>query len=213
MKAVVNQRYGGPEVLRVADVPTPAPAAGQVLVKIAATSINLSDWEGLRGSPFYARLGGLRAPRRRTLGSGIAGHAAVVGTDRDRLLADGPGPSIVDLPSPGCWSLDLTWGSHHDHLDLAYTPAWVRQPGLAARRDTRRKDVQRSPRRCCFAGVGPGALRALLEDLVPVHLAEWVGDELDARPVGVAEVDRHTAVHFVVDPGLGEPGDQRVPVL
>ena len=79
MKAVVYERYGGPEVLRVEDVPTPTPAAGQVLVEIAATSINLSDWEGLRGSPAYARLGGLRAPRRPTLGSDIAGSVDAVG--------------------------------------------------------------------------------------------------------------------------------------
>jgi len=79
MKAVVYERYGGPGVLRVEDVPTPSPAAGQVLVRIAATSINLSDWEGLRGSPFYARLGGLRAPRRPTLGSDIAGLVEAVG--------------------------------------------------------------------------------------------------------------------------------------
>lgn len=85
MRAVVYQRYGGPEVLRIEDVPTPSPAAGQVLVKIAATSINLSDWEGLHGSPFYARLGGLRAPRRRTLGSDIAGVVHAVGRDVTRF--------------------------------------------------------------------------------------------------------------------------------
>ena len=85
MKAVVYERYGGPDVLRVEDVPTPSPSAGQVLVKIAATSINLSDWEGLRGSPFYARLGGLRAPRRPTLGSDIAGRVAAVGHDVTRV--------------------------------------------------------------------------------------------------------------------------------
>src|SRR5688500_7749919 len=79
MKAVVHERYGGPDVLRIEDVPTPHPAAGQVLVKVAAVSINLSDWEGLRGSPFYARLGGLRAPRRPTLGSDIAGYVEAVG--------------------------------------------------------------------------------------------------------------------------------------
>ena len=62
MKAVVYDRYGPPEVLRVEDVPVPSPAAGQVLVKVAATSVNLSDWECLRGSPAYARIGGLRAP-------------------------------------------------------------------------------------------------------------------------------------------------------
>ena len=62
MKAVVYDRYGGPEVLRVDDVPVPTPAEGQVRVRIRATSINLSDWEGLTGSPGYARIGGLRRP-------------------------------------------------------------------------------------------------------------------------------------------------------
>ena len=45
MRAVVYDRYGPPEVLRVDEVPTPSPAAGQVLVRVAATSVNLSDWE------------------------------------------------------------------------------------------------------------------------------------------------------------------------
>ena len=79
MKAVVYERYGSPDVLRVEDVPVPSPAAGQVRVKIAATSVNLSDWECLRGSPAYARIGGLRFPARRTLGSDIAGVVDDVG--------------------------------------------------------------------------------------------------------------------------------------
>jgi NADPH:quinone reductase-like Zn-dependent oxidoreductase len=79
VRAVVYDRYGSPEVLRVDDVPVPSPAAGQVRVRVAATSVNLSDWETLRGSPLYARLGGLRSPARRTLGSDIAGWVDVVG--------------------------------------------------------------------------------------------------------------------------------------
>ncbi|GAA4361047.1 NAD(P)-dependent alcohol dehydrogenase [Angustibacter luteus] len=79
VKAVVYDRYGGPEVLRVEDVPTPAPTADQVLIKVAATSVNLSDWECLRGSPAYARIGGLRSPARRTLGSDVAGVVTDVG--------------------------------------------------------------------------------------------------------------------------------------
>src|SRR3954470_16205852 len=79
MRAVVYARYGPPDVLRVEDVPIPSPAAGQVLVRIAATSVNLSDWECLRGSPAYARIGGMRAPARRTLGSDIAGVVEEVG--------------------------------------------------------------------------------------------------------------------------------------
>jgi NADPH:quinone reductase-like Zn-dependent oxidoreductase len=79
VRAVVYDRYGSPDVLRVDDVPTPSPGAGQVLVRVAATSVNLSDWECLRGSPLYARLGGLRSPASRTLGSDIAGRVEAVG--------------------------------------------------------------------------------------------------------------------------------------
>ena len=79
MRAAVYERYGGPEVLRVEEVPMPTAGKGQVLVKIAATSINLSDWEGLTGSPGYSRLGGLRAPRNPVLGSDIAGVVEAIG--------------------------------------------------------------------------------------------------------------------------------------
>ena len=79
MRAAVYDRYGPPEVLRIEEVPVPAPATGQVLVEVVATAVNLSDWESLRGAPFYARLGGLRSPAHRTLGSDIAGRVAAVG--------------------------------------------------------------------------------------------------------------------------------------
>lgn len=85
MRAVVQDRYGGPEVLRVEDVPVPSPAAGQVLVRVAATSLNLSDWECLTGSPLYARIGGLRTPARSTLGSDIAGVVENVGEGATRF--------------------------------------------------------------------------------------------------------------------------------
>lgn len=85
MRAVVYDRYGPPDVLRVEEVPVPSPGANQVLVEVAATSINLSDWEGLRGSPMYARIGGLRAPARRVLGSDIAGRVAAVGSGVTRF--------------------------------------------------------------------------------------------------------------------------------
>ncbi|WP_109601355.1 NAD(P)-dependent alcohol dehydrogenase [Actinoplanes xinjiangensis] len=79
MRAVVHERYGPPDMLRLEDLPTPVPTAGQVLIRVAATSINLSDWETLRGTPFYSRLGGLRTPARPVLGSDIAGRVETVG--------------------------------------------------------------------------------------------------------------------------------------
>jgi NADPH:quinone reductase-like Zn-dependent oxidoreductase len=85
VKAVIHDRYGGPEVLRVEDVPVPTPGKGQVLVRIRATSVNLSDWEGLTGSPGYARMGGLRRPRQRILGSDIAGVVDAVGPGVSRF--------------------------------------------------------------------------------------------------------------------------------
>jgi len=85
VRAVRFDRYGGPDALRIENVPMPSPAAGQVLVRVVATSVNLSDWEYLRGSPFYARMGGLRKPARRTLGSDIAGRVAAVGTGANRF--------------------------------------------------------------------------------------------------------------------------------
>ena len=85
MRAVVYDRYGRPELLRVDHVPRPVPSADQVLVRVASTSLNLSDWECLRGSPFYARIGGLRTPARSTLGSDIAGRVEAVGADVTRF--------------------------------------------------------------------------------------------------------------------------------
>ncbi|WP_203755385.1 NAD(P)-dependent alcohol dehydrogenase [Catellatospora bangladeshensis] len=85
MRAVVYDRYGPPDVLRIEDVAKPAPGSGQVLVKVAATSINLSDWETLLGSPMYSRIGGLRTPARRVLGSDIAGWVDAVGPDVTRF--------------------------------------------------------------------------------------------------------------------------------
>jgi NADPH:quinone reductase-like Zn-dependent oxidoreductase len=81
MRAIVRDRYGSPDVLRLEEVPVPTPGPRQVLIEVAATSVNLSDWEGLTGSPGYARFGG----RRQVLGSDIAGRVAAVGPGVTRL--------------------------------------------------------------------------------------------------------------------------------
>jgi NADPH:quinone reductase len=43
MKAIVVKQFGGPEVLQLAEIPTPQPGAGQILVKIAAIGVNPAD--------------------------------------------------------------------------------------------------------------------------------------------------------------------------
>jgi NADPH:quinone reductase-like Zn-dependent oxidoreductase len=85
VRAVVYDRYGLPDVLKLEKAPVPSPGANQVLVEVVATSVNLSDWECLRGTPLYARIGGLRAPARRVLGSDIAGRVEAVGSGVTRF--------------------------------------------------------------------------------------------------------------------------------
>ena len=79
MKAIVYEKYGSADVLHLAEIPTPAPTDDQILIRIQAVSINGSDREGLVGKPLYARMGGLRRPRSRILGSDIAGRVEFVG--------------------------------------------------------------------------------------------------------------------------------------
>ncbi len=79
VKAVVYDRYGSVDELCIEERPVPSPGRGEVLVEVRATSVNLSDWEALRGSPAYARIDGLFSPRRHVLGSDIAGTIAAVG--------------------------------------------------------------------------------------------------------------------------------------
>ena len=49
-------------------------------------------------------------------------RATLAGSTRTAIvnLPDGPGPSYVDMPAPGCWTLHLSWGGHTDQLSLRY---------------------------------------------------------------------------------------------
>ena len=95
MKAVVQTRYTGPEHLQLKDIPVPEPNQTQIRVKVTACAVNLSDWEYLIGSPFYARLvGGLTRPKQPVLGSDIVGVVDKLGQDvtgfsiGDRIMGD-----------------------------------------------------------------------------------------------------------------------------
>lgn len=79
MKAIIYTEYGSPDVLELKEVEKPTPKDDQVLIKVHATSINGSDWEYLRGKPLYARIIGLRKPKKNILGSDIAGVVSAVG--------------------------------------------------------------------------------------------------------------------------------------
>jgi NADPH:quinone reductase-like Zn-dependent oxidoreductase len=80
MKAVVNDRYGPPEVQRLEQVEAPVPKEDEVLVRIYATTVNRTDCGVRSASPFFVRIfTGLRRPKRRILGMELAGEVQAVG--------------------------------------------------------------------------------------------------------------------------------------
>lgn len=81
MRAVVHDRYGPPEVLRVQDVERPVPRADEVLVRVHATTVTQTDCHMRRARPLIWRfMLGFRRPKRRTLGSEFAGEVEAVGS-------------------------------------------------------------------------------------------------------------------------------------
>src|SRR5207248_408431 len=76
MKAVVMHEFGGPEVLRYEEVPTPAPGPSEVLVKVAAVSVNRTLDCRLRAGTYT-----VRPPLPHVLGCDPTGTVAQLGAD------------------------------------------------------------------------------------------------------------------------------------
>lgn len=101
MKAIVQSVYGGPEVLSVAAVETPAPLPQEVLVQVEAAGVHAGDWHLMRGQPWLVRLlfGGLLKPKIRTIGTDMAGVVVAVGADVTEFQ---PGDAVFgDLSASG----------------------------------------------------------------------------------------------------------------
>lgn len=88
MKAIVYERYGSPDVLRLAEVDRPAPKRDEVLVKVCAVSINAPDWRLMLAMPFMIRAhSGWLRPKFPILGCDIAGVVEQAGPDAKRFRA------------------------------------------------------------------------------------------------------------------------------
>jgi NADPH:quinone reductase-like Zn-dependent oxidoreductase len=82
MRAVVHDRYGPPEVLRIADVPSPAPKPNEVLVRVHATTVTRSDCGFRAADPFFSRVfTGLRRPKQPIAGMELAGVVEETGDE------------------------------------------------------------------------------------------------------------------------------------
>jgi NADPH:quinone reductase-like Zn-dependent oxidoreductase len=90
VKALVQDRFGPPDVLRLAETRVPEVGAGDVLVRVHAAALNPADWHILRGDPLIARLMGvgLSRPKARVAGIDAAGVVEAVGA-KVRQLRNG----------------------------------------------------------------------------------------------------------------------------
>jgi NADPH:quinone reductase-like Zn-dependent oxidoreductase len=99
MRAVVQHRYGPPEVLELSEVEVPRPGRGEVLVRVGAASVHPGDYFIMTGEPYLVRLAfGLRRPRGGTPGMDLAGVVAGVGEDVTVLR---PGDEVFGWATSG----------------------------------------------------------------------------------------------------------------
>jgi NADPH:quinone reductase-like Zn-dependent oxidoreductase len=110
MKAIVRDRYGPPDVLKLEEVARPELTDDGVLVRVRAASVNRVDWYDLTGTPLVARpMTGLRKPKgSQILGRDFAGTVEAVGSDVTDLR---PGDDVFGGKGGG--------GSFAEYLCLA----------------------------------------------------------------------------------------------
>ena len=102
MRAIVRDRFGGPEELGMGEVEAPTPGDGDVVVRVHASSVNSADLRILRADPSISRLSfGMRRPKHRVLGRDVAGVVTSVGTRVTRLR---PGDRVFCEADDGAYA-------------------------------------------------------------------------------------------------------------
>ena len=106
MQAIVQERYGGPEVLVSREIDRPGIGDRDVLVRVHAAGLHIGDVFGVRGSPFPVRFtSGLRGPKLGVPGFDIAGTVEATGravtrfAPGDEVFGAAPGRRPARAPS------------------------------------------------------------------------------------------------------------------
>jgi NADPH:quinone reductase-like Zn-dependent oxidoreductase len=102
MKAIVNEKYGSPEVARLMEVDKPIPKDKEVLIKIYATTVNRTD-SGFRSAEYFISRfwTGLFKPKYKTLGCEFAGEIEEIG---DKVTLFKRGDKVFGFDSNKCGS-------------------------------------------------------------------------------------------------------------
>jgi len=119
MKAAVRTTYGPPEVVQVTDIDRPEPVAGEILVRVRATTVNRTDRGYRAGTPWIIRFfSGLRRPKAHVLGTEFAGTVEALGDGVGRFAA---GDRV-------CGYNERTFGAHAQFMTIAADGAVVSMP-------------------------------------------------------------------------------------
>jgi NADPH:quinone reductase-like Zn-dependent oxidoreductase len=95
MRAIVQDRYGSADVLKLEDVEAPVGRRGEVVIRVRAASVFIGDWHVMMGTPYAIRLvSGLREPKQRVRGQDVAGQLDAVGEGVTRLR---PGDEVFGV--------------------------------------------------------------------------------------------------------------------
>jgi NADPH:quinone reductase-like Zn-dependent oxidoreductase len=86
MKAIVQDKYGSPDVLELRDIDKPVVKDDEVLLRVRAAAVNIGDWHLLRGTPYIMRMAsGLFKPKRELPGLDVAGQVEAVGRNVEQF--------------------------------------------------------------------------------------------------------------------------------
>ncbi|XVQ15895.1 NAD(P)-dependent alcohol dehydrogenase [Spirillospora sp. CA-255316] len=100
MKAIIGDRYGPPDDLRLRDIDTPVPTGDQVLVRVLAAGLHVGDSFSVRGTPLPVRVDtGLRKPKYGVPGRDLAGRVEAVG---DKVTRFRPGDEVFGTGDGTC---------------------------------------------------------------------------------------------------------------
>src|SRR3989440_11908582 len=100
MKAIVQDRYGSPDVLELREIERPVNGDDQVLVRVHAAGVDQGVWHEVAGLPYLFRIAGIgvRVPKNPIPCRDVAGSILWVGGVRVGLMPSGPGCLLASRP-------------------------------------------------------------------------------------------------------------------
>ncbi len=211
MKAIIYDHYGPPEVLRLVELPTPAPKDNEVRVRVRATTVTVGDtrmrhFTVPRAQWLFARLYlGVWRPRRKVLGMELAGDIDAVGQDVTRFKVGDPVfASTFEVDFGGyaeykCFPEDGLVARKPENLTYEEAAAAV-GAGLTALRCLKQGHIQPGQRVLIYGAsgaVGTNAVQLARNHFGADVTAVCSGANIDlVRSLGAAEVIDYTRDDF-----------------